>query len=194
MRDAGRGPGSGLALLPGQGERLVSSQLEQVTGEWRQKLGPVSITLPPSAARYTQTLRTQLADILINRDGPAIQPGSRSYSRSWIRDGSLTSTALLRLGHDRDVKDFIDWYAGYQYDNGKIPCCVDTRGADRVCAQSLFERGVRRREDGAADGDCDEHLVQQHTRSVERRARRRASGCSPGRGPPARRRAPASRP
>jgi hypothetical protein len=122
----------GITLLPGQGERAVSSQLEQVTGEWRQKMGPVSINLPPSAARYTQTMRAQLADILINRDGPAIQPGSRSYSRSWIRDGSLTSTALLRLGHDQDVKDFIDWFANYQYDNGKIPCCVDEHGATPV--------------------------------------------------------------
>jgi hypothetical protein len=122
----------GLTLLPGQGERAVSSHLEQATAEWRTKLGPVSITLPPSAARYTQTMRAQLADILINRDGPAIQPGSRSYSRSWIRDGSLTSTALLRLGHDKDVKDFIDWYAPYQYANGKIPCCVDEHGATPV--------------------------------------------------------------
>jgi hypothetical protein len=77
-------------------------------------------------------MRAQLADILINRDGAAIQPGSRSYSRSWIRDGSLTSTALLRLGHDRDVKDFINWYAPYQYDNGKVPCCVDEHGATPV--------------------------------------------------------------
>ena len=122
----------GITLLPGQGERAVSSQLERATAEWREKMGPVSITLPPSAARYTQTMRAQLADILINRDGPAIQPGSRSYSRSWIRDGSLTSTALLRLGHDRDVKDFIDWYAPYQYDNGKVPCCVDEHGATPV--------------------------------------------------------------
>ena len=122
----------GITLLPGQGERAVSSQLEKTAAEWRQKLGPVSITLPPSAARYTQTMRAQLADILINRDGAAIQPGSRSYSRSWIRDGSLTSTALLRLGHDKDVKDFIDWYAPYQYDNGKVPCCVDEHGATPV--------------------------------------------------------------
>ena len=122
----------GLTLLPGQGERAVSSHLERTTAEWRQKMGPVSITLPPSAARYTQTMRAQLADILINRDGPAIQPGSRSYSRSWIRDGSLTSTALLRLGHDQDVKEFIDWFAGYQYDNGKVPCCVDEHGATPV--------------------------------------------------------------
>ncbi|HEY1952097.1 MAG TPA: discoidin domain-containing protein, partial [Gemmatimonadaceae bacterium] len=119
-------------LLPGQGERAVSSQLEAVTADWRAKLGPVNITLPPSASRYTQTLRAQLADILINRDGAAIQPGSRSYSRSWIRDGALTSTALLRLGHDKDVKDFIDWFAPYQYDNGKIPCCVDEHGATPV--------------------------------------------------------------
>lgn len=119
-------------LLPGQGERAVSSQLEKTSSQWREKMGPVSITLPPSAARYTQTLRAQLADILINRDGPAIQPGSRSYSRSWIRDGSLTSTALLRLGHDKDVKEFIDWYAPYQYDNGKVPCCVDEHGATPV--------------------------------------------------------------
>ena len=123
---------SGFILLPGQGERAVTAWLDQVTGEWRNKLGPVSIALPLSASRYTQTLRTQLADILINRDGPAIQPGSRSYSRSWIRDGSLTSTALLRLGHDQDVKDFIDWFAQYQYDNGKVPCCVDEHGATPV--------------------------------------------------------------
>ncbi|HEY8165088.1 MAG TPA: hypothetical protein VIF83_05980, partial [Gemmatimonadaceae bacterium] len=123
---------AGLTLLPGQGERAVSSHLEKTVAEWREKMGPVSITLPPSASRYTQTLRGQLADILINRDGPAIQPGSRSYSRSWIRDGSLTSTALLRLGHDKDVKDFIDWYAPYQYDNGKVPCCVDEHGATPV--------------------------------------------------------------
>ena len=127
---AGNAPG--LTLLPGQGERAVSAWLNQVSGEWRNKLGPVSITLPASGARYTQTLRTQLADILINRDGPAIQPGSRSYSRSWIRDGSLTSTALLRLGHDQDVKDFLDWFAPYQYDNGKVPCCVDEHGATPV--------------------------------------------------------------
>ncbi|HEX3532912.1 MAG TPA: discoidin domain-containing protein, partial [Gemmatimonadaceae bacterium] len=119
-------------LLPGQGERLVSAQLEKTQSDWREKLGRISITLPPAASRYTETMRTQLADILINRDGPAIQPGSRSYSRSWIRDGSLTSTALLRLGHAADVKEFMEWYAQYQYDNGKIPCCVDEHGATPV--------------------------------------------------------------
>jgi hypothetical protein len=121
-----------LALQPWQGERLVSEQFERTQTAWRQKLGRVGITLPLSASRYTETMRTQLADILINRDGPAIQPGSRSYSRSWIRDGSLTSTALLRLGHAADVKEFMEWFARYQYDNGKVPCCVDEHGATPV--------------------------------------------------------------
>jgi hypothetical protein len=78
------------------------------------------------------SIRTNLAYILINQDGPAIQPGSRSYERSWIRDGSLTSAALLRLGHGDAVKRFIEWYAPYQYKDGKVPCCVDRRGADPV--------------------------------------------------------------
>ncbi|MDP9203142.1 MAG: discoidin domain-containing protein, partial [Gemmatimonadota bacterium] len=119
-------------ILPGMGEGNVAWQLERAQSEWREKLGRVTITLPPSASQYTETMRAQLADILINRDGPAIQPGSRSYSRSWIRDGSLTSTALLRLGHAADVKDFMEWYARYQYDNGKVPCCVDEHGATPV--------------------------------------------------------------
>src|SRR5207244_4466476 len=54
------------------------------------------------------------------------------YARSWIRDGALMSRALLQMGHARAVRDFIVWYAVHQYDNGKIPCCVDTRGSDPV--------------------------------------------------------------
>src|SRR4029079_11664537 len=77
-------------------------------------------------------VRANLAYILINRDGAGLQPGSRSYERSWIRDGALTSTALLRLGHYTEVRDFINWYSEFQFDNGKIPCCVDSRGADPV--------------------------------------------------------------
>ncbi len=77
-------------------------------------------------------MKSTLAWILIHRDGPAIQPGSRSYERSWIRDGALTSTALLRLGHEPEVREFLAWYAPHQYPDGKVPCCVDARGADPV--------------------------------------------------------------
>lgn len=121
-----------LSIMPGMGETNISYLYDDVRSQWRSKLARTSITLPASASRYTETMRANLAYILINRDGPAIQPGSRSYSRSWIRDGALTSTALLRLGHAQEVKDFIDWYAPYIYDNGKVPCCVDDHGATPV--------------------------------------------------------------
>ena len=30
------------------------------------------------------------------------------------------------------VREYIDWYVGFQYPDGKVPCCVDSRGADPV--------------------------------------------------------------
>jgi hypothetical protein len=54
--------------------------------------------LPESANRIVNTYKANLAYILINRDKAGIQPGSRSYERSWIRDGALTSSALLKSG------------------------------------------------------------------------------------------------
>ena len=110
----------------------TSDQLTSTKKWWTEKLGRLDIQLPPSASRFTESIRSNLAYILINRDGAGIQPGSRSYERSWIRDGSLTSTALLRLGHVDEVRDYINWYSTFQFDNGKIPCCVDSRGADPV--------------------------------------------------------------
>ncbi|MCK7582500.1 MAG: hypothetical protein MZV65_47585 [Chromatiales bacterium] len=47
-----------------------------------------------------------------------------------MRDGALTSSALLSMGYTEEVREFIRWYAGYQFPDGKIPCCVDKRGAD----------------------------------------------------------------
>lgn len=106
--------------------------IDEVVEYWTERLHRVEFIVPEQGKKYIDVLKSNLAYILINRDGPAIQPGSRSYERSWIRDGSLTSGALLRLGLDKPVRDFIEWYAPYQYDNGKIPCVVDRRGPDPV--------------------------------------------------------------
>jgi hypothetical protein len=122
---ASLGPGSIERSLPGP--FVLSERHLRLRG-----ISPVEIDLPSSAAAVTQTLYAQLGFILVNRDGPAIQPGSRSYERSWIRDGSLTGSALLRMGHPEEVREFIEWFARHQYENGKVPCCVDARGADPV--------------------------------------------------------------
>jgi hypothetical protein len=110
----------------------VQGELETVRRYWHTRLDRVNISLPGESQEIIRTLKSNIAYILINRDGPAIQPGSRAYERAWIRDGSLTSMALLEMGIQDEVKEYIDWYAQYQYPSGKIPCAVDTRGADPV--------------------------------------------------------------
>jgi hypothetical protein len=114
------------------GERWVAGELERCRSGWEERLGRVTVRLPEAAASVVASLQSQLAYILINRAGPAIQPGTRSYARSWIRDGALTSSALLRLGQPEAVRAFIEWYAPHQYASGKIPCVVDARGPDPV--------------------------------------------------------------
>ncbi|MGH8172441.1 MAG: discoidin domain-containing protein, partial [Rhodanobacteraceae bacterium] len=109
------------------------SQLrDRTAATWRGKLDDVRIRVPASAQALADTLRTALAHILISRDGAAIRPGTRSYARSWIRDGAMTSEALLRLGHADAARAYLEWYAPYQFKNGKVPCCVDARGSDPV--------------------------------------------------------------
>lgn len=104
----------------------------RVSEDWQRALNRVELRLPPIASRLGQTFRTVQGHILINADGPRIQPGSRTYERSWIRDGALTSTALLYTGHAEQVRAFLDWYAPHQFESGKVPCVVDRRGPDPV--------------------------------------------------------------
>ncbi len=99
---------------------------------WKSEVDHIRFNLPESADRIVNTYKSNLAYILVNRDNAGIQPGSRSYERSWIRDGALTSSALLKSGIVTEVKDFINWYTSHQYENGKVPCVVDHRGPDPV--------------------------------------------------------------
>lgn len=108
----------------------VDAQLAATIAAWRSALGTVELSVPPDAAAIARTVRSTLAYILVNRDGPAIQPGSRTYARSWIRDSAMTSAALLAMGMPGPVREFLPWYAQFQYPDGKIPCAVDRHGPD----------------------------------------------------------------
>ncbi len=112
------------------GDALVTAALAATAAGWREQLDRVEVALPGPGRDVERTFHTALAHVLVNRDGPRLQPGSRNYERSWIRDGALTSSALAQLGHADAARDFLAWYAGFQLANGAIPCCVDARGAD----------------------------------------------------------------
>lgn len=105
---------------------------ERTVASWRKARDTVVITGPPQTREFLDTLEAQVGWILVNRAGAGFRPGARSYARSWIRDGALTGDALLRLGHAREVRDFLTWFAPFQYPDGKVPCVVDHRGPDPV--------------------------------------------------------------
>ncbi len=126
-------PLTGAPALPAK-DALAWLKREQAKAAdyWRKATSLVSLRLPAQGQPLADTVRTALAHILINRSGPVLQPGSRSYARSWVRDGAMMSDALLRLGHADVVREYADWFAPHQFSNGKVPCCVDSRGADPV--------------------------------------------------------------
>ena len=110
----------------------IDERMDQVAADWRARLGKMELTLPASSRQVVDTLRTAHAYILISRDRAALEPGTRSYARFWIRDGAMMAAALLRLGELDAARDCVDWFAGFVFASGKVPCCVDARGADPV--------------------------------------------------------------
>ncbi|HYN77785.1 MAG TPA: discoidin domain-containing protein, partial [Lamprocystis sp. (in: g-proteobacteria)] len=124
------------AVEPGAITRRVPEGLSglrefaRAVGQWSQVLGAVRFDLPGPAQTAARACKTAIAHVLVNRDGPALQPGPRRYTRSWIRDGAVMAAALLRLGRPAEAAEFIRWYAQFQRADGNVPCCVDRRGPD----------------------------------------------------------------
>lgn len=119
-----------LPLVPNDAAAWAQQQEDEVAVAWRSRLDRVTLRLPPSAPPLADAVRAALAQILMSRDGAALRPGTRSYARSWIRDGAMMADALVRLGHADAARDYVRWYAPRQFSTGKVPCCVDARGAD----------------------------------------------------------------
>lgn len=125
-------PMSGEPFCEGESGCDAAQRQALVAERWRAKLDGVRFVVPEEGRPLVDTLRTSLAHQLISRIGPRLQPGTRSYARSWIRDGAMIAEGLLRMGRDDAVLEYLDWYAPFQFENGKVPCCVDDRGSDPV--------------------------------------------------------------
>lgn len=110
----------------------LDTRLAVAAARWRDRLGVLELRLPPQAQPIADTMRSALAQMLMSRDGPALRPGTRSYARSWVRDGAMMVAGLVRMGEAKAAQAFVDWFGGYIFESGKVPCCVDQRGADPV--------------------------------------------------------------
>lgn len=124
-------PGDSVAV-PHDPAVWLRHELERTADRWREKLNRVTLQVPAEQRAIADTARSALAQMLMSRDGPALQPGTRSYARSWIRDGAMMTEGLVRSGHADVAADFVRWYVPHQFSNGKVPCCVDARGSDPV--------------------------------------------------------------
>jgi hypothetical protein len=84
-------------------------------------------------------LHAQLAYILINQTGPAIQPGPRNYNRSFIRDGSMTATVLMRMGLPGPAREYLRWFADHAvHENGLVsPILGEDGSVDRGFGSDL---------------------------------------------------------
>jgi hypothetical protein len=92
---------------PADFDRLANLAEQQ----WQARLGRVGIELPDETV--VQTLRAQVAYMLVNAKGPVILAGPRNYNRSFIRDGSATAAILLRMGIAGPAREYLRWYADH---------------------------------------------------------------------------------
>lgn len=108
----------------------ADQQAKAMRADWQQRLGQTHLSLPKGAPPIADSLKLALGYQLMLMDGDWLKPGARSYDRSWIRDGAMMSEGLLRMGLTQEALRFFKAYAPMSFDNGKVPCCVDARGAD----------------------------------------------------------------
>lgn len=114
------------AVLPPAAARERFETLRWGTARlWEEKIRAPEFVIPEPGV--VDTLKANLAYSFITKDGPALQPGSWCYDKAWIRDGSVAAVAFLQLGFTNEARAFLDWYTGYQYESGEIPCVIDNK-------------------------------------------------------------------
>jgi F5/8 type C domain len=121
---------TGISSLPAETMQPAVEPALEPAFDWGAKLAATQWKGNGWMTDAIHAALTATAHILVTRSGPALQPGPRRYTRSWIRDGAMMSAALLRMGHAEEVREFIRWYAPNQREDGFVPCCVDREGVD----------------------------------------------------------------
>jgi hypothetical protein len=163
----------------GRAHPVAPNSRARALAAWRRTLGVVQWHVPVCAAPAFDAWRTAAGHILINRDGPAIQPGPRRYTRSWVRDCVIMGAALSKAGLPLALREFLTWYAQFQRADGFVPCVVDRDGVDWLVehdSHGQFLWGIREVFRAAGDHQFVEqlfpHVLKAADYLIELRARR----------------------
>ena len=106
-------------LSGGSPDKDFEAMQEKTRDFWEGKLNRVQVNIPDKG--MSDAVKSSLAYIFINKNGPMLQAGSGAYKKSWIRDACSASAALMRMGYTEEVKEYIDWFTGRIKANGKVP-------------------------------------------------------------------------
>jgi hypothetical protein len=109
-------------------EEGFNHMLEENARYWSEAVNRIVFDVPDRD--LANTLKANVAYNLITKDGPGFQPGSRSYDKAWMRDGSDAAIALLKTGFTNEIREFVEWFAAYQFDTGEVPPIIDNKHDD----------------------------------------------------------------
>lgn len=129
-----------------------AARLQEQRQFWHAILDRTTFSIPEP--QLIRMLQSNLAYILLNQDGPWIKPGPRQYNHSWIRDASMTTLALLRMGIIEPVRRFVEtyiplvdargWVPWIVFDGGKpVEYIADSREGHEYDSQGEFAFLVR---------------------------------------------------
>lgn len=128
-------PFDSASVVPEPGSTMAESAdafvqaMTASAARWRAHLDASSPRGPAQAEDVLRTFRSSIAWIDIVADGARIQSGARRAEAAFLPSGALTAATLLRLGRHDAVRDYVDLFARAQTADGRIPCCIDARGA-----------------------------------------------------------------
>ena len=127
-----------LPLHDSWGPKRTFETMQKATRDfWEEKLNKVQVNIPDK--EMSDAVKTSLAYMLINKNGPMLQAGSGAYKKSWIRDACSASAAMMRMGHTEEVKEYIDWFTDHIKPDGKVPPIMISETSAEPAWEKEFE-------------------------------------------------------
>ncbi|MBN1385062.1 MAG: hypothetical protein JW983_09305 [Elusimicrobia bacterium] len=107
----------------GTAKNLFEQELDKSVKYWEARINKAEFIIPEP--EISNVVKSNIAYILINRDKALIQPGSRNYQRSYMRDGAILGLSMLSLGYTEEVKEYIEFTMTKIGEDGFVPFMVE---------------------------------------------------------------------